>query len=84
MSNLRPIQRLRLLPDENTRGICREEALPTLGGVAFCKRWHLGYGCFGYCPRGASHIHPPVSVVDKVAAALMAEQAAGTATTAQA
>ena len=35
VSNPRPIQRLRLLPGENTWGICREVALPTLGGVAF-------------------------------------------------
>ena len=73
VSNPRPIQRLRLLPGENTRGICREVALPTLGEVAFCKRWHLRYGCFGDCPRAASHIHPPVSVVDEVAAAFRQE-----------
>ena len=36
--NPRPIQRLRLLPGENTQGMCREVALPTLGGVTFCKR----------------------------------------------
>ena len=59
IANPRPIQRLSLLPEENTRGICREVALPTLGGVAFCKRWHLGYVCFGDCPRSASHVHPP-------------------------
>ena len=84
VSNPRPIQRLSLLPGENTRGICREVALPTLGGVAFCKMWNLGYGCFGDCPQAASHIHPPVSVVDEVAAELTAERAAGTATKAQA
>ena len=84
VSKPRPIQHLHLLPVENTRGICREVSLPTLGGVAFCKRWHLVYGCFGDCPRAASHIHPPVLVVDKVAASLTAERAAGTATTAQA
>ena len=84
VSNPRPIQRLHLLPGENTRGICREVALPTLGGVAFCKRWHLGYGCFGDCPRAASHIQPPVLVVDKVVAELTAERAAGTAIAAQA
>ena len=59
VSNPRPIQRMHLLPGENTRDICREVSLPTLGGVAFCKRWHLGYGCFEDCPRAASHIHPP-------------------------
>ena len=84
VSNPRPIQRLHLLPGKNTRGICREVALPTLGGFSFCKRWHLRSGYFGDCPRAASHIHPPVSVVDEVAAALTAERAAGTATTAQA
>ena len=71
-----PIQRLRLLPGENTQGMYREVALPTLGGVAFCKRWHLGYACFRDCPRAASHVHPPVVVVDEVAAAMMAERAA--------
>ena len=84
IANPRPIQRLRLLPGENTRGICRDLALPTLGGVAFCNRWHLGYACFGDFPRAASHIHPPVSVVDEVAAALTVERASDPAHTAQA
>ena len=82
--NPRTIQRLRLLPGENTRGICREVALLTLGGVALCKRWHLGYACFGDCPRAASHIHSPVAVVDEVAAAMTAERAAELVPTAQA
>ena len=77
VSNPRPIQSLRLLPGENTRGICREVALPTLGVVAFCKRWHLGYGCFGNCPRSASHIHPLVSVVDEVVEELTANRGRG-------
>ena len=84
IANQRPIQRLRLLLGENTRGMCREVALPTLGGVAFCKRWHLGYTCFGYCPRAALHIHPPVAVVDEVAAAMTVERTAEVVTTAQA
>ena len=50
-----------------------EVALPTLGGVAFCKIWHLG-----------SHVHPPVTVVDEVAAAITAERAAELIHTAQA
>ena len=80
----RPIQCLRLLPGENTRGICREVALPTLGGVAFCKRWHLGYTCFGDFPRAASHVHPPVAVVNEVAALMAGERAAEVVPTAQA
>ena len=50
IANLRHIQRLRLISRENTRGMCREVALPTLGGVTFCKRWHMGYACFRDCP----------------------------------
>ena len=84
IANPRPIHRLCLLPGENTRGICREIAFPTLRGVAFCKRWNLGYACFGDCPRAASRIHLPVSVVDEVAAAMTAERAAEPAHTAQA
>ena len=76
LANLRPIQRLRLLPGENTRGMCREVDLPTLGGVALCKRWYLEYACFGDCPRAALHVHPPVAVVDEVAAAMTVERAA--------
>ena len=38
IANPRTIQRLRLLPRENTRWMCREVALPTLRGFAFCKR----------------------------------------------
>ena len=84
IANPRPIQCLRLLPGENTRGVCREVALPTLGGFAFYKRWHLGYACFGDCPRAASHVHPPVAVVDEVIAAMTAERAAELVPTAQA
>ena len=32
------IQRLHILSGGNTQGMCRDVALPTLGGVAFCKR----------------------------------------------
>ena len=84
IANPRPIQNLRLLPGENTRGMCMEVSLPTLGGVAFCKIWHLGYACFGDCLRAALHIHPPVAVVDEVAAAMTAERAAELVPTEQA
>ena len=84
ITNSRPIQRLRLLPGENTRGMCREVALPTLGGVDFCKRWHLGYACFKDFPRAASHVHLPVAVVDEVAAVMTAERAAEVVPTTQA
>ena len=43
------IQRLSILSEKKTRGMCRDVALPTLRGVAFCKRWHMGYTCFEYC-----------------------------------
>ena len=82
VSNPRPIQSLHLLPGENTRGICREVALPTLGGVDFFKRWHL-WVLWGFPAGGFPH-PPPLSVVDEVAADLTAERAAGTANTAQA
>ena len=76
VANPRPIQRLRLLPGENTRGMCREVAFPTLGGVTFCKRWHLGHTCFRDCPRRASHTHPPVAIVDTVAALMEEDRTA--------
>ena len=84
IANPRPIQSLCLLPGENTRGMYREVALPTLGGVTFCNRWHLGYAFFGDFPRAASHVHPPVAVVDEVAAEMTAERAAELVPTAQA
>ena len=74
--NLRPIQRLRLLPSENTRGVLRNTPLPTINGSVFCKRFHLGMVCFAGCPRAASHVHPAIDVVDAVASALTAERAA--------
>ena len=73
--NPRPIQRLWILIGENTRGVCLDVALPTLGGIAFCKRWHIGYTCFGIFPRAASHHHPAGDIVDKVAAAMEVDQA---------
>ena len=73
--NPRPIQHLWILIGENTRGVCRDVALPTLAGVAFCKRWHMGYTCFGDCPQAASHHHPVEDIVDKVAAAMEADRA---------
>jgi len=77
--NPRPIQRLRLKAGENTRGVLRDTALPTVNGCVFCKRWHLGMSCFANCPRAASHVHPPLAVVDTVAAALAAARTAAAA-----
>ena len=56
--NPRPIQRLCILGGENKQGMCWDVELPTLGGVDFCKRWHMGYTCFGDFLRAASHLHP--------------------------
>ena len=42
-----------ILIGENTPGMCRDVALPNIGSDAFCKRWHMGYTCFGDCPRAA-------------------------------
>ena len=33
--NPRPIQQLRIFSGQNTRGMCRDVDLPTLGGVPF-------------------------------------------------
>ena len=66
--NPRPIQRLCILNAENTRRMCRDVALPTLGGFAFFKRWHMSYTCFRDFPRAASHLHPTRDIVDKVTA----------------
>ena len=79
VANPRPVQRLRLRQGENTRGVLRSVALPTVNNSTFCKRWHLGMTCFSGCPRALSHVHPPVAVVDTVAAALAAERAAAAA-----
>ena len=77
--NPRPIQRLRLKAGENTRGVLRDTALPTVNGCVFCKRWHLGMSCFTGCPRAASHVHPPLAVVDTVSLALTTARAAAAA-----
>ena len=76
ISNPRPFQRLHILSGENRRGMRRDVALPTLGSVAFCKRWHMEYTCFGYFLRAASHLHPVGDIVDEVAAAMAADRAA--------
>ena len=78
-----PIQRLRILSGENTRGVCRDVALPTLGSVAFCKRWHMGKTNFGDFPQAESHLHPTGDIVDEVAAAMVADRAARVATAVQ-
>ena len=57
-------------------------AFPTLGGVFVCKRWHMGYTCFGDFLRAASHIHPVGAIMDEVAEAMAAERAARAATAA--
>ena len=80
--NPRPIQCLRILSGENTREICRYVDLPTLGGVAFCKRCHMGYTCFGDGPRAASNLHPAGAIVDEVATVMAADRAAREATAA--
>ena len=71
-----PIQRLRILSGENTRGMLWDVALPTLGGVAFCKRWHMGYTCFGDFLRAASHLHSVGDIVDELEAAMATDRAA--------
>ena len=65
------IQRLCILSGENTLGV----ALPTLGVVAFCKRWHMGYTCFGDYPRAASHLHLVEAIVDEVEAVMATDRA---------
>ena len=50
--------------------------LPTLGGVTFCKKWHMGYTYFGYCPRAASHLHPAGAIIGEVVAAMATDRAA--------
>ena len=79
--NPRPIQRLRIFSGENMRGMCRDVALPTLGGFAFCKRRHMGHTCFGDFSQADSHLHPTGAVVHEVAAA-MAEYIAARAASA--
>ena len=68
--NACPIQRLRLLLRENTQGVCQNAALPILGGVEFCKRWHMGLSCFREFPKKGSHVQPSVAVVEKFAQAM--------------
>lgn len=79
VQNPRPIQRLRLQPGENTRGILRNISLPVVNGGVFCKRWHLGMTCFSNCQRVRSHVHPPLATVDTVASHLGVERAAAAA-----
>ena len=74
--NNHPIQRICILSGENTRGMCRDVALPTLGGVDFCKIRHMGYTCFGDCLRAASHLYSMGDIVDEVAAVMATERAA--------
>ena len=74
-SRPRPIQRLRLLPVQNTRGICRKIYLSILGGAALCKLWHMGFRCFKEPPGKGSPIHSLELVIDKVAATMFTSQA---------
>ena len=62
----RPIKCIRILSWGNTRGMCWDVALPTLGIVAFCKRWYMRYIFFGDCARTALHLQPTGDIVDKV------------------
>ena len=82
ITNPHTIQRLRILSGENTRGMCWDVALPTLGGIAFYKRWQMGYTCFGDCLRSASHLHPTGAILDEVAAAMTADRATRSASAA--
>ena len=74
-----PIQRLRILSGESTRGMCLHLALPTPGGVAFSKRWHMGYTYFGDCLRAASPLHPAGDILDEVASEMAMDRAARSA-----
>ena len=57
-------------------GMCRYVALPTLGGVAFYKSWHMGYTCFKDFPWAASHLHPAGDIVDEVKTSMATDRAA--------
>ena len=70
-----PIYRLRLLPVQNTCGICRKIYLSILGGAALCKLWHMGFRCFKEAPGKGSPIHSLELVIDKVAATMVTSQA---------
>ena len=70
------IQLLRILNGGNMPGMFRDVALPTLGGVAFCKRWHMGYTYFGDLTQAASQLHPAGAIVDEVVAAMAEDKAA--------
>ena len=60
--------------------MCQYVTLPTIGGVAFCKRWHMEYTGFGGFSWAASHIHPAGSIVDEVSLAMLADRSAKAAT----
>ena len=60
----------RLLPGENTQGICWNIALPIVGGGAFYKRRNMGWNCFLEFPRRGSHVSPLVAIINKMAAAM--------------
>ena len=78
IANPRPIPCLRLLPGENTRDALRSTPLLTVNGCTFCKCWHLGMLCWSQCARVASHVPPPNTTINTVAAALTVERAATT------
>ena len=69
-TNPRLIQRLCLLPRENTHGMCWNIPLPILGGATFFKCWHTGFPCFAEFPRKGLHIHPSKVATNKVASAM--------------
>ena len=62
--------------------MCWDVVLLTLGGVAFYKRWHMGYTCFGDFLRAASHFHPAGAIVNNVAAVMVTDRAARAASAA--
>ena len=68
--NLQSVQRLRLLPGKKTLWMCRNVALPILGGAVFCTRGHMGLYYYKECLRKGLHTHPLAEVVDEVAAAM--------------
>ena len=68
--NPNPIQRLCLMPDENTFRMCQNISLSILGGAAFCKLYHAGFTRFTEFPRKGFHVHPLTSLIDKEAVAM--------------
>ena len=75
VSDMFPIQRLRILLGYNIRGVCRNVALPIVGGAEFCNFRHMGGTCFSECPWKGSNISPPAGIVDKLVVAMVTARA---------